>query len=366
MLPVKLGNATALRLTNALLNEEINNKINSTYNVDIEHKRYHFLDKTRATELKQKEHSFVLNTFGAKYLLFLTHINFKPYAVYINRKNNTFFLVKIRFSLDLYNDTILEGESIKVEEKWFFLISDCLVHKGEILMTQNYSTRYKIISEILEKHYVADSYLEPFTLLKKDIFEYKDLIAVKEKYIEKLPFQVNGYVFKCENNASYDILYIFPEFRNKQKSEVESQSSPDKRNSSPDKRNSSPDMRINSVDIRRNSVDNRRNSEDRTSSPDKRKISPVKNDTTSLQCEEKNEATFLMKKTEFPDVYEIYIFDKNKGKRARVGYAGIPTIKTSAMVREWFTDREELYAKFKKNQINDKWIPQFIVSTEVS
>ena len=90
MKPVKFGNEKALSLENKLHICELNNKINS-YNVDVEYKRYHFLDKNRCRELKQKEHSFVLNTYGAKYLLFLTYVNFKPYALYINRKNGTFF-----------------------------------------------------------------------------------------------------------------------------------------------------------------------------------------------------------------------------------------------------------------------------------
>lgn len=322
MQPVKLGNEKALQLTNTLLVKEINNKINTTYNIDVEYKRYHFLDKTRAAELKQKEHSFVLNTFGAKYLLFLTHINFKPYAIYVNRKNATFFLVKTRFSIELYNDTILEGESIKINEKWYFLISDCLVFKGEMLITQNFTHRYNIICDILDNHYLSDSYLEPFALIKKDIFSYNDIVNVKEKYIPSLPFTVNGYVFKCENNASYDILYIFPECRNKQKNE-------------PDK--TSPVKKVEKT-------------EDLPDTP---------------KFEDKTEATFLTKKIEFPDCYELYMFDKTKNKKVRIDLAGIPDIKTSEMVRDWFTNPEDVFLiKYKKHPINDKWIPQYIVSKE--
>jgi len=328
MQPVKLGNEKALQLTNMLLIKEINNKINATYNVDIDYKRYHFLDKVRATELKQKEHSFVLNTFGAKYLLFLTHVNFKPYAIYINRKNNTFFLVKTRFSIELYDDTILEGESIKINDKWYFLISDLLVYRGENLMTQTYKHRYSMITDILDSHYISDSFLEPFALIKKDVFSYRDLEKVKERYIPALPFSVNGYLFKCENNASYDILYIFPECRNKNKAENEEKGSPNM-------------------------------------SPSKQSVLK-KDEIIEIKYDEKNEATFLMKTTEYPEVYEMYMFDKVKGKKARVGYAGIPDIPTSVMVREWFSQNKEdvLTVKFKKHPINEKWIPQFIIKEQ--
>jgi hypothetical protein len=80
-----------------------------------------------------------------------------------------------------------------------------------------------------------------------------------------------------------------------------------------------------------------------------------------LQSKGKDEAKFLMKKTEFPDVYEIYMFDSSNSKKAKVGYAGIPNIECSVMVKNWFQDKEELYAKCKKNPINEKWIPVQLV-----
>ena len=306
MKPVKLGNEKALQITNTLHINELNNKIQTNYNVDIEYKRYHFLDKNRAAELKQKEHSFVLNTYGAKYLLFLTHVNFKPYALYINRKNNQFFLVKTRFNIDLYDDTILEGETIKINEKWYFYVSDCLVYRKDPIILKPYSYRHQVVSNIINNEYISDAFMEPFQLIKKERFGYKDIMNVKQSYIDQMPFKINGYLFKCENNASYDILYIFPECRNK------------------------------------------KTNDDNSSQDDSPK---------TIISTDKNVATFLMKTTEFPDVYEIFMY--NKSKRAKVGYAGIPNIGVSVMVKGWFEEKgeEEIYVKFEKNPINEKWIP---------
>jgi len=318
MKPVKLGNEKALQITNALHIQELTNKI-SQYGIDIEYKRYHFLDKNRANELKQKEHAFVLNTYGAKYLLFLTYVNFKPYALYINRKNSTFFLVKTRFDVSLYQDTMFEGETIKINEKWYFYVGDCLVYKKTNMVVQSYTKRYEILGNILANDYVSDSYMEPFELIRKDKYGYEDIIGVKNGLISSLPFRVNGYVFKCLEAASYDILYIFPECRNKQ----------------PD--DESPK---NSVSITKSADEIMQTSSQ-----------PI------LQSKSKDEAKFLMKKTEFPDVYEIYMFDSSNSKKAKVGYAGIPNIECSVMVKSWFVDKEELYAKCKKNPVNEKWIP---------
>lgn len=321
MKPVKLGNEKALQITNALHIQELTNKIKQ-YGIDIEYKRYHFLDKNRANELKQKEHSFVLNTYGAKYLLFLTYVNFKPYALYINRKNSTFFLVKTRFDVSLYQDTMFEGETIKINEKWYFYVGDCLVYKKTNMVVKSYTNRYEILGNILANDYVSDSYMEPFELIRKDKYEYEDIMGVKNGLIVSLPFRVNGYVFKCLEAASYDILYIFPECRNKQSEEGGNSRSP-----------------TSTVEIIQPS------SQQQTIQ------------VTQIQSKGKDEAKFLMKKTEFPDVYEIYMFDSSNSKKAKIGYAGIPNIECSVMVKNWFIDKEEIYAKCKKNPVNEKWIP---------
>ena len=343
MKPVKLGNEKALQITNALHIQELTNKINQ-YGIDIEYKRYHFLDKNRANELKQKEHSFVLNTYGGKFLLFLTYVNFKPYALYINRKNATFFLVKTRFDVSLYQDTILEGETIKINEKWYFYVGDCLVYKKANIIVQSYVKRYEILGNILKSEYVSDSYMEPFQLIMKDKYEYEDIIGVKNKLIGTLPFRVNGYVFKCLENASYDILYIFPECRNKQTDDGGNYSSPI---TPPCPRGATQHPVQQSV---------QQPVQQSVQQPVKQKMQSAQQ-SVHIQPKGKDDATFLMKKTEFPDVYEIYMFDSSNSKKAKIGYAGIPNIECSVMVKKWFIDKEEIYAKCKKNPVNDKWIP---------
>jgi hypothetical protein len=345
MKPVKLGNEKALQITNALHIQELTNRI-SQYGIDIEYKRYHFLDKNRANELKQKEHSFVLNTYGAKYLLFLTYVNFKPYALYINRKNSTFFLVKTRFDVSLYQDTMLEGETIKINEKWYFYVGDCLVYKKTNMVVQSYTKRCEILGNILANDYVSDSYMEPFELIRKEKYEYEDIMGVKNGLIGKLPFRVNGYVFKCLEAASYDILYIFPECRNKQPDDESPKNGGNSSFPTNGKNNSSNLV----TECERN----------RSSSNFQEGCAQVKQrDQMHLHVptKGKDEAKFLMKKTEFPDVYEIYMFDSSNSKKAKVGYAGIPNIECSVMVKNWFIDKEEIYAKCKKNPVNDKWIP---------
>jgi hypothetical protein len=240
--------------------------------------------------------------------------------------------VKTRFDVSLYQDTMFEGETIKINEKWYFYVGDCLVYKKMNMVVQSYTKRYDILGNILADDYVSDSYMEPFELIRKDKYEYEDIMGVKNGLIGKLPFRVNGYVFKCLDAASYDILYIFPECRNG----GGNCSSPLAPPSIVESGNKSSALITQSND-------------DIMQKPSQ----SVK----QVQTKGKDEAKFLMKKTEFPDVYEIYMFDSSNSKKAKVGYAGIPNIECSVMVNNWFLDKEEIYAKCKKNPVNDKWIP---------
>jgi len=307
MKPIKLGNGKALQITETQTIREIGTLLKK-YGVDIEYKKYHFLDKNRAQELKATKHSFVLNTFGTKYLLFLTKVNSKNYAIYINRKNESFYYVKTRFSEELYSDTVLEGETVKIGNDWSFLLSDIHLYRGQSLQSNTFDERYRCMTKLLNEEYVSDEYVEPFRILKKDVFDYSDIKSVREKYVPTLPCQVNGYLFKSSEVATYDILYIFPECRN--------------------------------------------NREDKT-----QREQVIENNESIIEIsskkEMKDEMIFITKKTDHPDVYELYESSNSK----MYDYAGIPTIGVSKLMREWFRDKTELSILFRKNKINERWEP---------
>ncbi len=308
MKPIKLGNGKALQIMETQTIREIGTLLKK-YGVDIEYKKYHFLDKNRAHELKTIKHSFVLNTFGTKYLLFLTKVNSKNYAIYINRKNESFYYVKTRFSEELYSDTILEGETVKIGNDWTLLVSDIHLYRGQTLQSSTFDERYHKMMKLLNEEYVSDEYVEPFRLLKKEVFDYTDIKSVREKYIPSLPFQVNGYLFKSSEVATYDILYIFPECRNKKDDEVARESNGRTRDSAIIAIDMSPEM--------------------------------------------KDEMIFITRKTEYPDVFELY----EPSNAKMYDYAGIPTIGVSKLMREWFIEKNDLIILFKKNKINDRWEP---------
>jgi hypothetical protein len=256
---------------------------------------------------------------------------------------------------------MFEGETIKINEKWYFYVGDCLVYKKTNMVVQSYTKRYEILRNILSNDYVSDSYMEPFELIRKYKYEYEDILGVKNGLISSLPFRVNGYVFKCLEAASYDILYIFPECRNKQPDDESPKNGGNYRSLL-----TPPNVGNDSSQATKKSIGNDSSQTTTIYTNDiiqssSQSVKQHQQKVAIIQTKGKDEAKFLMKKTEFPDVYEIYMFDNSNSKKAKVGYAGIPNIECSVMVKNWFQDKEELYAKCKKNPVNEKWIPVQLV-----
>ena len=268
------------------------------------------MDKNRAKELKQKKHSFVLNTNGSKYFLFLTNFNGKYYALYISRKEISLNLVKSRFAEDLYEDTCIEGEIIKIDGRWFFYVSDLLLYKGKNIYNEGFIERYDKLKYLINNEYKSDFSLEPFTLILKEKFEYNQLKTVYDNYIDSCPFKVNGYVFKMDKPSEYDILYIFPEFRNKKRKES-----------------------ISNENIENNEITNN----------------------------EKDEQIFTLKITEYPDVYEL--LEKKINKYSKIQYACIPNIAKSREIKNWIDENKDEYnVKCSFNTLYKKWIPIQLVN----
>lgn len=330
---VKFGNKKALQINNQVTKQDIFNRIENKWQIDIDYKRYHFLDGNRAKELKQKEHSFVLNTYGAKYLIYLTKQSGKDYLLFICRKTKNIYMVKSRFSDELFNETLLEGELLKIDNYWYFYLSDALVYKNNKVINESFQNRYEILQNLMTNEYKADKYLDCFSLLLKDRFSYAELKSCKEKYISTLPFKVNGMLFKSHSLSTYDILYIFPECRNKKQSSNSDSSSIDD-----EQKNDQPE-------------ENKKKAP--SPKPTKQQQNPVEN----------SDNIYVVQKTDFPDVYEIYD-SADDTKKVKIGYASVPTLGISDLIRNWFADEEikKVKAKCEKDPKNGKWIPSELVS----
>lgn len=111
--------------------------------------------------------------------LFLVKVNNINYCLFII--NNKYYHVKFRFSEELYNGTLFEGELIKNDKNcWVFYMSDIVYMSGSYIFNQTLKERLKSIAYILKSLYTYDLYFNPCHLQLKSYFTFNHIHFLEE------------------------------------------------------------------------------------------------------------------------------------------------------------------------------------------
>jgi hypothetical protein len=127
---------------------KILDNLQEKYQIDISFKPYNLLKHTRIPCVDKHPHILSIRTVGNSYFLYLTNIDGVNYCFYIDKKVDAprhmyprILSVKYRFSEELFNDTLFDGELIcDAEGRWYFILSDVLIYKGQLLNNQTINT----------------------------------------------------------------------------------------------------------------------------------------------------------------------------------------------------------------------------------
>lgn len=192
-------------------------KLSNKWNIHINPTKYISLtEKVNIKNLTKIPYLISLKSIGNEYFLYLTKINGQNNCFFIDKKivngysQPRIILVRYRFSDDLFeNDTLLEGELVKTDKDWKFIISDVLVVSGKKI-TIPLLKRLTIIRNILFNKYVYDPYFEVCILKMKKYLPFdKKNINNLIVYINSLNYLTKGLVFNPVyiNNSSYILLF---------------------------------------------------------------------------------------------------------------------------------------------------------------
>jgi hypothetical protein len=235
------------------------------------------------------------------------------------------------WSEDLAEGTLLDGEMVKdTDGKWVFLVNDMSAYKGRMLMGEHLPERLRLIRMVLQKQYVPNNVLDVCKYeVKRYVHATQQGVKALIEWSAELKYSNRGVYFWPFNPKYKPKLYNFdesliktvhvkvkdnPEFR------VDPQS-PEVLASSPKSPPKSP------------------------STPPKTSISP-------------GEKVFWLRKTEYPDVYDMYPTDNGMLHNNKVGIAYVKTLEDSKMLRSVFkTATVAVYVPFRCIMENDKWKP---------
>ena len=107
------------------IKNNILNKLTDDYEVCINKKGFVLIQEKYYPNLKKNQHVMTIKSNGNSYYLFLTKYNNINTCFYIDKKIKQGFqfprilLLKQRFSEDIFNDTLIEGELVRKENNKF-------------------------------------------------------------------------------------------------------------------------------------------------------------------------------------------------------------------------------------------------------
>ena len=319
-------------IINDTLKKSILDNLEENYNVNIKQKNYVILKKEYLPNLKKNHHVLTTRSKGNSYYLYLTRLNNVNSCFYIDKKTKEGFdlprIVSVNYHFDnsLYDNTLFEGELIKIEDNnWLFLLSDLLIFKG-VNYTQNIITKHNKMYHILTNEYVPDENdICPFHL--KKIFNPYEIEEVLDNFIPKLNYPIYGLTFHPLNKKHNNLLYVFPHMiKNKsndsKKNEKEAQNKVPKKKSKGIEFIINPEKEKDRIEI--NNIDIWKQIEETI----KKKEIEIR-----LGC--------YIKKTDIPDIFNLYILD-NENQEFCIGIAHIQTLSTSQYINNLFNDKPEL------------------------
>ncbi len=324
---VRFGKSDALRIMEP---DGIRTELEKKLGYSISAKRYSMLNWKNIKRLEDTVHRVSVNTLGRRFLLFLTTIEVdgktKRYSIFMNRKNGMMIIVRFRFSSDLFNDTLFEGELVRVNEEHYYLISDLLIDRGRLTHMDTFDERLIRLADIMDKDHVADTngYLH---IQIKSYFGYEYIQSIVNEYTPSVAFKscITGLTFKAEIGRSH-MVYILPNFRN----------------------NSTT-----STTCTTHTTGTTRTASAASAASTTGTASAAS--TTSTTSTGDMDGHFkVVVETDLPDVYELY---NRNGVSA--GYAVIPDTSTSKLMEQFMLDTngKDLYVKCKFNKKFSKWTP---------
>jgi hypothetical protein len=196
---------------------KILNNLQEKHQIDISFKPYNLLKHTRIPCVDKHPHILSLRTVGNSYFLYLTNIDNVNYCFYIDRKIDSarhayprILSVKYRFKEDLFTDTLLDGELIyDVEGRWYFILADILIYKGQQLTKQTIERRVELLYYVLQNDYTPDMVLDICPFQVKKLFTYQDMEYIFNNYIPNLPYNTKGICFNTLNPQYSSYIYMF-------------------------------------------------------------------------------------------------------------------------------------------------------------
>jgi hypothetical protein len=286
------------------------NQLESLYQIKILQRHWHSLTEETVKHVYRAPHLACLRSNGNPYYIYFSRYEDVPIIYYIDKKvqpgyqKPRIILARGMFDEAIFDGTVMEGEMVKDKMgQWLFLINDVIGYKGKYLKDIPLPKRLEHAYSILDS-YRPDPFIDVCTYqVKCYCYATTDGLDNLIALSEKLPYTNRG-------------IYYWPFFLQYKPKLYNFDDSVIK-------------------EVHRKVKDNpefREKKEDDVPSPTRKQVSQP---TIIANAPKEGESVMWLRKTENPDVYDIYAAQNGSNK---LGVAHVPTLATSRMLRKVFKD----------------------------
>lgn len=296
---INLCNSEAIIINEDSVKSKVIDYLYSTLNLS----NYRYVMLTNIQKLKflqENEHYVSPNYKGHNYFLIFMTIQNKFFCILIDRKklsyhknqidlqNLNIIKINVNTNKSIFSGSIFEGKIIQKDNKHYFLIQDCFCLMNKKIIDMEINQKMLYLNDIIKENFAGDTVCSNFVFKLNKLYKYDDLENLLNDIIPKCGINSNGLIFYPKKSGIV-VLYIDKKI---EKIEIESKQK--------------ETINIRSFDIIYNFKDF------------------LKSRTYSYEKETKKKI-LLIKKTDIPDVYNLY---ENKNN-PKIGIAHIPNLKIS-------------------------------------
>jgi hypothetical protein len=313
----------------------------SRYGIQILSRHWHHLDEKGMQHVRRVPHLACLRSNGNPYYLFITRYEDTPIIFFVDKKvqpgyqKPRMILGRGRWHEDLSDGTLFDGEMVKDKNsQWVFLINDILAYKGKHLTAEVLPDRLNIVRDILQNKYVVDKTLDVCTYeVKRFAYATQQGTQGLIEMSKELPYTNRGIYYWPFSNKYKPKLYNFD------------------------------DSLIKSVGVKvKDDPDFRANVQTPLPLPPQASSATITTSPMTPQAmkveENQNERVLWLRKTENPDVYDVYPTDNGMMQGNKMAIAYVKTLEDSRYLRQVFlTATVVVYIPFHCRRVNEKWQP---------
>lgn len=311
--------------------QQLLTELECKYNVRILQKQWVRLEKENLDLITKTTHFMTLRSNGNPYYMYFGKYQDVNTLFYIDKKVQPGYqlpriiLGRGQFDNDLFKDTLIDCEMVKdVNAGWVCLIHDLIVYRGTAMRHTPFPQRIQLLINMFHNMYIPDDTMDVCLF---HIKQYKtcSLNGMNEliELSKELPYTSRG-------------LYFVPNMMNQRQKLFNFDESLIKK-------------------VFRKVKDNPEFQKTNVISTSSSDIEEVQH--RPIVVETEGERMFYLKKTENPDIFDIYSSDQSTQS---IGYACVSTMQTSRILRTAFRDATvAMYIKFicTWNKQFERWMP---------